>query len=134
MKQRQIILAVVIVGLISAAAWVRHESSQQPETAQGPAQVTALQDAFHQPSSTPAAASDPAPAEASASLRFVPAPTAAPEVQPPPLSAQAEPPPQSVDTPEPAQRRFARGARSDESEPRRPLPSEDAASGESEQN
>lgn len=112
MKQRQMILAVVVAGLVAVAAWEWHESSQQAQAAQEPAKVTALQDAFHQPSAAPAPG-EPAPAEASTSPQPVPA--AAPEVEQPPVSAQPQPP-ASVDTPEPAQRKFARGARPDESD------------------
>jgi len=109
MNQRRVILAVVAVGLVAAALWYWRGSSEQPG-AMTPAKGTAsMQDAFHGPSSGPVPA-EPPPASGSAeSLAAAPAR----EVAPPPVSASAEPP-QSVDTPEPAQRKFARGGKPDE--------------------
>ena len=108
MNQRGVILAVVAVGLVSAALWYWHGSGEQPAT---PAKSTALQDAFHRPSTAPAPI-EPAPESDSAvKVDAVPVPEAAP----PPVSAPPEPP-QSVDTPEPAQRKFARGSKPDEPE------------------
>jgi hypothetical protein len=70
-----------------------------------------MQDAFHGPSSGPAP-EEPAPASATTTSL---AAATAPDVVPPPVAAPAEPP-QSVDTPEPAQRKFARGGKPDEPE------------------
>lgn len=114
MKQRQIILAVVVVAVVSAGAWLWRESSEQPEAAHEPAKVVGLQDAFHGPT-TASASDEPPPASASAWSQSAPAPASAPEAEQPPVSAQAQPP-VSVDTPEPAQRKFARGSRPDESD------------------
>jgi hypothetical protein len=113
MKQRQMIMAVVVVGVVAAALWVWRENSTQPEVAMAPAKVAPMQDAFHQSSSAPAAVSESAPA-AAPSPPPAPAPAAAPEVDQAAVKAQAEP--QSVDTPEPADRKFARGGRADESD------------------
>ena len=113
MKQRQMILAVVVVGVVAAALWTWRESSLQPEVAMAPSKAASLQDAFHNPSaphpvaSEPAAAAPPSPPPAAA----IPA---APEIDQSAGQAQAEP--QSVDTPEPADRKFARGGRADEAD------------------
>jgi hypothetical protein len=72
--------------------------------------TASLQDAFRGPSTGPAPM-EPAPSSGSATLVGA---APAPEVAPAAASAPAEP--QSVDTPEPAQRKFARGRKPDESE------------------
>ena len=109
MNQRQVILAVVAVGLVSAALWVWHQSADDSDTTPAPAQAAApTLAAPFSPTSSRVAASDPAaPA---------PAPVAQPQAEPAPapivsqsaVTAPAEPP--NVDTPEPAERKFARGA------------------------
>jgi hypothetical protein len=109
MKQRQMVLAVVVVGVVAAALWTWRESSLQPEVAMAPSKAASLKDAFHNPSAAPATPSEPAPA--------VPAPpsapvAAAPEVDQSAVKAEVEP--RSVDAPEPSDRKFARGGRSDE--------------------
>lgn len=114
MKQRQITLAVVVVALVSTGAWLWYRNSQPPEATHEPVKVTALQDAFHGPTTAPASEGPP-PAFDSATLQSAPTPAAAPEVEQPAVSAQPQPP-ASVDTPEPAQRKFARGSRPDESD------------------
>jgi len=106
MNQRRVILAVMAVGLVAAALWYWRGSSNQANVPMTPTKGTAsMQDAFHGPSSGAA----PAASGSAMSAAAVPAP----EVAPPPASAPAEPP-QSVDTPEPAQRKFARGGKPDE--------------------
>jgi monoamine oxidase len=108
MNQRGVILAVVAVGLVSAALWYWYGSAEQPAA---PAKDTAsLQGAFHGSATGP----DPWPAPSSqTAVSADAAPAPAPELAPPPAAAPAEPP-QSVDTPEPAQRKFARGGKADE--------------------
>ena len=109
MNQRGVILAVVAVGLVSAALWYWHGSAEQPAAPKGTA---SLQGAFHGSATGPSPW--PAPSsQTTVSADAVPAPAAAPEVAPPPASTPPETP-QSVDTPEPAQRKFARGAKPDE--------------------
>src|SRR6185437_11623944 len=110
MNQRQVILAVVAVGLMAAALWYWHGSPQREDVAVTPVKGTAsMQDAFHgAPGPAPV---EPPPLSGSAAT-IAPAPV--PEVAPPPVSAPAEPP-QSVDTPEPAQRKFGRGTKPEES-------------------
>ena len=112
MNRRGVILAVVTVGLVAAAPWYWRGTADGPDVAMTPVKGTAsLQGAFHGPSSGPEPM-EPAPASASTtSLAAAPAPEAAP----PPANVPAEPP-QSVDTPEPAQRKFARGGKPDEPE------------------
>jgi hypothetical protein len=111
MNQRGVILAVVTVGLVAAALWYWRGNADQTDVAMTPAKSTAsMQDAFHGQSGP--APVEPAPASGTAtSLAAAPASEAAP----PPASVPVEPP-QSVDTPEPAQRKFARGGKPDESE------------------
>ena len=111
MNPWRMILAVVIVALGSAAVWAWHEESQQvdatPVRAESPTPV--------QQSALPAldhtAVSEPAPALA---------PTSSPQAEPAPAASDSnqsttsvvvDPP--NVDTPEPAQRKFARGGRAD---------------------
>lgn len=114
MKQRQMILAVVVVGVVAAALWAWRENSLQPEVAMAPSKAASLQDAFHNPSAAPAPAAPSELAPAATTSR-PPAPAAAaPEVDQSTVKAQVEP--QSVDTPEPADRKFTRGGRPDESE------------------
>src|SRR3569833_1231757 len=109
MNQRRVILPVVAVGLMAAALWYWRGSSEQPEAMTPTKGTASMQNAFHGPSSGPAP-TEPPPASGSAvSAAAIPAP----QVAPPPASAPAEPP-QSVDTPEPAQRKFARGGKPDE--------------------
>ena len=113
MKQRQMVLAVVVVGVVAAALWTWRESSQQPDVAMAPSKAASLQDAFHNPAAAHVAPSEPAPT-ATTSLPPSPVAASAPEVDQSAVKAQAEP--QSVDTPEPADRKFARGGHPDESD------------------
>ena len=108
MNQRQVILAVVAVGLVSAALFAWHESSDDADATPAPAQASApTRTTQPPPPSGQVAASDvaaPAPA-----AQPQPEPTPAdPEVSQSAVSAPVEPP--NVDTPEPAERKFARGA------------------------
>jgi hypothetical protein len=113
MNQRRMILAVVAIGVVSGAIWVWHESSQPTDVAHAPVKAQPqIQDAFHQPTSASVAVGEPAPTTSGPpSATSQPAPVA-PGVDQNVVSAQGEPP--NVDTPEPAQRKFARGERADE--------------------
>ena len=109
MNQRQVILTVVGVGLVSAALWAWHESSDDPDATPAPAQVSAPTEPTQlSPPSGQVAASDAAAPEPAAQPQAEAAP-AAPDVGQSVVSAPVEPP--NVDTPEPAARKFARGGR-----------------------
>ena len=107
MNQRQVIVAAVAVGLVSAALWVWHQGADDPDAT--PSQAAA----------TPAKPFSPAPGQVAASSESpaAPAPAAQPQAEPAPaqdvgqsvVSAPVEPP--NVDTPEPAERKFAQGGR-----------------------
>ena len=112
MNQRRVILGVIAIGLVTAALWYGRGSSDQADVTMTPTKgTTSLQDAFHGPSSAPAPQESPPASGSVISVGSAPAS----EVAPPSTSAPAEPP-QSVDTPEPAQKKFARGGKPDESE------------------
>ena len=109
MNPWRMILAVVIVALGSVAIWTWHEGSQQADATL----VRAASPAPVQQSSLPApdraAVSEPAPV-----------PTSSPQAEPEldasdgnqaTTSAAVDPP--NVDTPEPAQEKFARGGHAD---------------------
>jgi len=103
MNQRRIILAVVTVGLVSAAIWTWHEGSQQ-------ANATLP----HAEASAPAQDAPVPPSDHGATTGAAPAVPSPPQSQPvssdgdqSTASANVEPP--SVDEPEPAQRKFASG-------------------------
>jgi hypothetical protein len=111
MNPWRMILAVVIVALGSAAIWAWREASPPAAAtlvrAESPAPVQ--QSPFQAPAH--AAVSEPAPA---------PAPTPSPQAEPAPAAsdgnqantnASVDPP--NVDTPEPAQRKFARSGHAD---------------------
>jgi hypothetical protein len=111
MNPWRMILAVVIVALGSAAVWAWHEGSPPADAtlaraeSPAPVQQSPLQAPVH------AAVSEPAPAPA-------PAPSSQAEPTPPAsdgnqanTSASVDPP--NVDTPEPAQRKFARSGHAD---------------------
>ena len=109
MNQRQVILTVVAVGLVSAALWAWHESSDDADVTPAAAQASAPTQANEPPPpSEQVAASDAAAPASDAQPQVEPAP-AAPDVSQDAVSAPVEP--TNVDTPEPAQRKFARGAR-----------------------
>lgn len=107
MKQLRIILAVSIVILGAAAiwAWQSEPRPAEPTFARAAPSAPIQKSPFPTPASV--AASDPATA-------VEPAPAVKPEgapvvsdIEPPAASPPVEPP--NVDTPEPAQQKFARG-------------------------
>ena len=109
MNQRQVILALVAVGLVSGALWVWLQSSDDSDTT--PVQAAApIQATEVPPPSGQVAASDSAAPAPVTPPQTDPAP-AAPDVGQSAVSAPVEPP--NVDTPEPAERKFSRGARSE---------------------
>jgi hypothetical protein len=110
MNQRQVILTVVAVGLVSAALWTWHESSDDADATSAPAQASAPTQATQPPppSGQVAASDAAAPAPAAQPQPQAESAPAAPDVSQNTVSAPVEPP--NVDTPEPAQRKFARGA------------------------
>lgn len=112
MNQRQVILALVAVGLVSGALWVWLQSSDDSDTT--PVQAAApIQATEVPPPSDPVAASD-SPASAPVTPpQPEPAP-AAPDVSQSTVSAPVEP--RNVDTPEPAERKFSRGAKPESDE------------------
>ena len=94
MNQRQVILALVAVGLVSGALWVWLQSSDDSDT-------------------TPVQAAAPIQATEAPPPQTEPAP-AAPDVSQSAVSAPVEP--RNVDTPEPAERKFSRGAKPESDE------------------
>lgn len=108
MSQWRAILLVTIVALAAAAIWTRHEVSEQGDGTLAREQPSA-------PVAQPPV-SVPVIAAATESSTAVPA---APPAQPATVASDVEAPaavdltPQSVDTPEPAQAKFARGGRPD---------------------
>jgi hypothetical protein len=105
------ILAVVIVALGSAAIWAWHEGSPPADATLVRAESPAPVQQSPLPAPDHAAVSEPAPA-----------PTPSPQAEPAPApaasvanqantSASVDPP--NVDTPEPAQRKFARSGHAD---------------------
>jgi hypothetical protein len=103
MNQRRIILALVTVGLVSAAIWTWHERLQQ---------VNATFP--HAEASAPAQDAPLSPSDHGATTDAPPAVPSPPQSQPvssdsdrSTASANVEPP--SVDEPEPAERKFASG-------------------------
>ena len=109
MNRWRTILAATIVAMVAAAAWVWHEGSGEEDATvahtqpaapvQQPALPTLAQGPVSDP--TPAPPSEPQAAPASAQ----------PEVNQATTNVAAEP--ANVDTPEPAQAKFARGGRAD---------------------
>src|ERR1700733_10769902 len=109
MNRWRTILAATIVAMVAAAAWVWHERSgegdarvahtQPAAPVQQPALPTLAQGPVRNP--PPAPPSEPQAAPASAH----------PEVNQATTNVAAEP--ANVDTPEPAQAKFARGGRAD---------------------
>ena len=109
MNQWRVILAVVIVVLGSVAFWIRHEGSQSVDATPVPAEAAAPVQQSPVPVLDQSVASDATPAAQSS-------PPAQPASVPPEdnkstTSAATEPP--NVDTPEPAERKFASGGRAD---------------------
>ena len=107
MNQWRTILAVTIVAVAGAAAFVWHEGSQDGDATPALAQPAAPVSAPIRQPTAPLVASEPAPAVPSEP----PAAPAQPEVTQAAPSVPVEPP--NVDTPEPAQAKFARGGRAD---------------------
>jgi hypothetical protein len=103
------ILAVVIVALGSAAIWAWHERSQQAVATLVRAEPSTPVRESHLPAPDHAAVSELAPAPIS-SPQAEPAPAASDSNQAT-TSATVDPP--NVDTPEPAQRKFARSGHAD---------------------
>lgn len=111
MNQRRVILAVVAVGVVAAGLWVWHGSSPESEGTPAPAKVTALVPDNYSPSPAPVA-----PVSEHAPVALLAPAAQAPGVDQSASSARAAEPPPGVDTPEPADRKFARGGRPDESD------------------
>ena len=109
MSQLRVILVVLIVALGSGALWMWHAGSQSVDAAPARAEAAAPVRQSPVPVSDQTVASDATPAAQSS-------PPAQPASVPPEdnkstMSAAAEPP--NVDTPEPAERKFASGGRAD---------------------
>lgn len=109
MMQWRMILAVLVVALGAAAIWAWQEGSQREDaTLVRAVPATPLQQS-QLPAADQAVVSDSSPAPAS-SPQAEPAPVASDGNQAT-TSAAVEPP--NVDTPEPAQQKFARGGRAE---------------------
>jgi hypothetical protein len=109
MSQWRVILAVLIVALGSGALWMWHEGPQSVDATPARAATAAPVQQSPVPVSDQIVASDVTPAAPSA-------PPAQPSPVPPEdnqstTSAAVEPP--NVDTPEPAERKFASGGRAE---------------------
>jgi hypothetical protein len=110
MKQWRVLLGIAIVALGSAAIWAWQEGLRPDSTlARAEPSVPAQQPPLPPPDQS--TTNDPTPS---------PAPPSSPQAEPAPAvsdgdqtmpSAAVEPP--SVDTPEPAERKFARGGRAE---------------------
>jgi hypothetical protein len=109
MMQRRMILAVVIVALGAAATWAWQEGAQHGDSTLARAVPAAPVQPPQLPAPDQSGVSDSSPA-----------PTSLPQAEPAPVasdgnqtttSAAVEPP--NVDTPEPAQQKFARGGRAE---------------------
>ena len=109
MMQWRVILAVVIVALGAAAIWAWQEGSQRGDATLAHAVPAAPVQQPQLPAADRVVVSDSSPT-----------PTALPQAEPAPVasdgtqtttSAAVEPP--NVDTPEPAQQKFARGGRAE---------------------
>jgi hypothetical protein len=107
MNQQRVIVAVAIVALGSGAIWVWHEGAPNAHATRAPAQASAPVQQSPVPVSDQSVASDAAPAPPS-SPPAEPA-SATPQDNQTTTSAAVEPP--NVDTPEPAERKFASGGR-----------------------
>ena len=109
MNQRRVIVAVAIVALGSGAIWVWREGSQHTDATPAPAEASAPVQQSSVPVSVQSVASDAAPAPPSSPPAE---PTSAtPQDNQSTTSAAVEPP--NVDTPEPAERKFASGGRAE---------------------
>ena len=109
MNRWRTILAATIVAMVAAAAWVWHEGSGEGDATVAHTQPAAPVQQPALPTLAQGPVSDPAPAPAS-EPQAAPG-SAQPEVNQATANVPAEPP--NVDTPEPAQAKFARGGRAD---------------------
>ena len=109
MNRWRTILAATIVAVVAAAAWVWHEGSGEGDATVAHTQPAAPVQQPALPTLAQGPVSDPAPAPAS-EPQAAPGSTQ-PEVNQATANVPAEPP--NVDTPEPAQAKFARGGRAD---------------------
>ena len=109
MNQLRVILAVVIVALGSGALWLWHEGSPSTDATPERAEAAAPVQQSPVPESEQGVVSDATPA-APSSLPAQPAPVSS-EDNESTTAAAAEPP--NVDTPEPAERKFASGGHAD---------------------
>jgi hypothetical protein len=107
MNQQRVIVAAAIVAFGSGAIWVWHEGSQRADATPAPAEASAPLQQSSVPVSDQSVASNAAPALPS-SLPAESAPATPQDIQST-TSAAVEPP--NVDTPEPAERKFASGGR-----------------------
>jgi hypothetical protein len=107
MNQWRVIVAVAIVALGSGAIWVWHEGSQNADTTPAEASAPVQQSPVPVPDQSVASDATPAP---QSSPPAQPA-SVAPEDNRSATSAAVEP--TNVDTPEPAERKFASGGRSE---------------------
>ena len=109
MNQRQVIVAAVAVGLVSAALWIWHQSADNPDATPAQAAATPANPFSSSPGQIAVSSGD--------SATLAPAPATQPRAEPAPapdvgqsvVSAPVDPP--NVDTPEPAERKFAQGGR-----------------------
>ena len=109
MKPWRMILAVVIVALGSAAIWTWHEGSQQADPTLVRAESPAPSQQSPLPAPDRAAVSEPAPAPTS-SPQAERAPAASDGIQ---ATTSDTVDSQNIDTPEPAQQKFAHGGHAD---------------------
>lgn len=107
MNQWRAIVAVAIVVLGSGAIWVWHEGSQNTDASPAPVKASAPVQQLPVPVADQSVVSDAAPPS---SLPAEPA-SVAPQNSESTTSAAVEPP--NVDTPEPAERKFAGGGRAE---------------------
>ena len=105
MIQQRVIVAVAIVALGSGAIWVWREGSQHTDATPAPAEASAPVQQSSVPVSVQSVASDAAPAPPAEPT------SATPQDNQSTTSAAVEPP--NVDTPEPAERKFASGGRAE---------------------
>jgi hypothetical protein len=109
MNRWRTILAATIVAMVAAAAWVWHEGSGEEDATVAHTQPAAPVQQPALPTPAEGSVSDPAPAPPSEQQAA--SASAQPEVNQATANVPVEPP--NVDTPEPAQAKFARGGRAD---------------------
>jgi hypothetical protein len=108
MNQWRFIVAIAIVALSSRAIWVWHERSHDTDATPAPAEASAPVQHAPVPVSERSVASDAALAPSSPPAEPI---SATPQDDQRTTSAAVEPP--NVDTPEPAERKFASGGRAE---------------------